>query len=155
MGTVSLCTTRSEPKPFKVLVPNAIFLGHFSICACHPCAGAMLIFSVSFQFFRMIPEGNPIWSVGLCRSFVMGLEILQVQDLGTRSGQRARGPQPSLGQHFYHEVLTAVLQKVESVHHSHQGVQAGHTAQQTLAIVLLGRPAHGRQQNNTLALART
>ena len=22
---------------------------HFSICACHPCAGAMLIFSVSFQ----------------------------------------------------------------------------------------------------------
>jgi hypothetical protein len=32
---------------------------HFSICACHPCAGAMLIFSVSFQFYRMIPEGNP------------------------------------------------------------------------------------------------
>ncbi len=25
-------------------------LVHFSICACHPCAGAMLIFSVSFQF---------------------------------------------------------------------------------------------------------
>ena len=25
---------------------------HFSICACHPCAGAMLIFSVSFQFFN-------------------------------------------------------------------------------------------------------
>jgi hypothetical protein len=25
----------------------------FSICACHPCAGAMLIFSVSFQFFRI------------------------------------------------------------------------------------------------------
>ena len=23
---------------------------HFSICACHPCAGAMLVFSVSFQF---------------------------------------------------------------------------------------------------------
>ena len=23
---------------------------HFSICVCHPCAGAMLIFSVSFQF---------------------------------------------------------------------------------------------------------
>ncbi len=23
---------------------------HFSICACHPCAGAMLIFPVSFQF---------------------------------------------------------------------------------------------------------
>ena len=26
---------------------------HVSICACHPCAGAMLIFSVSFQFLRM------------------------------------------------------------------------------------------------------
>ena len=23
---------------------------HFSICACHPSAGAMLIFSASFQF---------------------------------------------------------------------------------------------------------
>ena len=34
-------------------------LVHFSICACHPCAGAMQIFSVSFQFYRMIPEGNP------------------------------------------------------------------------------------------------
>ena len=32
---------------------NKIIYGfclHFSICACHPCAGAMLIFSVSFQF---------------------------------------------------------------------------------------------------------
>ena len=33
-------------------VPYTVFLFflHFSICACHPCAGAMLIFSVSFQF---------------------------------------------------------------------------------------------------------
>ena len=31
----------------------------FSICACHPCAGATLIFSESFRFQRMIPEGNP------------------------------------------------------------------------------------------------
>ena len=30
---------------------------HFSMCACHPCAVAMLIFSASFQFRRMIPEG--------------------------------------------------------------------------------------------------
>ena len=30
----------------------------FSICACHACAGAMLIFSASFQFYRMIPEGK-------------------------------------------------------------------------------------------------
>ena len=35
-------------------------LVHFSICACHPCARAMLIFSVSFQFYRMIPERNPM-----------------------------------------------------------------------------------------------
>ena len=32
---------------------------HFSICACHPCAGAMLILSASFQSQRTIPEGNP------------------------------------------------------------------------------------------------
>ena len=32
---------------------------HSSSCACHPCAGAMLIFCVSFQVWRMIPEGNP------------------------------------------------------------------------------------------------
>ena len=34
-------------------------LDHFSICACHPCAGAMLIFSVSFQFYRMSPKWRP------------------------------------------------------------------------------------------------
>ena len=32
-------------------------LVHFSIRACHPCAGAMLLFSVSFQFYRRIPFG--------------------------------------------------------------------------------------------------
>jgi len=35
-------------------------LDHFSICACHPCAGAMLIFSVSFQFYRMSPKGQTL-----------------------------------------------------------------------------------------------
>ena len=52
--------------PFSAEVDYAVFnskvLVHFSICASHPCAGAMLIFSISFQFYRMIPEGNPsIW----------------------------------------------------------------------------------------------
>jgi len=32
------------------------FWNHFSICACHPCAGAMLIFSVSFQFYQILSE---------------------------------------------------------------------------------------------------
>ena len=45
-----------DPKQFLHVRVNCL---HFSICACHPCAGAMLIFSVSFQFQRMIPEGNP------------------------------------------------------------------------------------------------
>jgi hypothetical protein len=36
-------------------------LNHFSICACHPCAGVMLIFSVSFQFYRMSPKRR--WGV--------------------------------------------------------------------------------------------
>ena len=31
-------------------------LDHFSICACHPWERATLIFSVSFQFYRMSPE---------------------------------------------------------------------------------------------------
>jgi hypothetical protein len=34
------------------------FWNHFSIYACHPCAGAMLIFSVSFQFYQMSPKGR-------------------------------------------------------------------------------------------------
>ena len=34
---------------------------HFSIRACHPCAGAMPIFFVALQFKRMIPEGKPQW----------------------------------------------------------------------------------------------
>ncbi len=37
-------------------------LDHFSICACHPCAGAMLIFSVSFQFYQMSPKRRKPWS---------------------------------------------------------------------------------------------
>ena len=40
---------RNHPNPSRPI------LIHFSMCACHPCAGAMLIFSVSFQFYRMIP----------------------------------------------------------------------------------------------------
>ena len=32
----------------------------FSIFACHPCAGAMLIFSVSFQFLRMMPKHSDL-----------------------------------------------------------------------------------------------
>ena len=49
------------------------FLVHFSICACHPCAGAMLIFSVSFQFYRMIPEFRA-WGSGhsICRARIPG-----------------------------------------------------------------------------------
>ena len=47
------------PRPLAFRSPPANCL-HCSICACHPRAGAMLIFSVSFQIvFRMIPEGNP------------------------------------------------------------------------------------------------
>ena len=36
---------------------------YFSIYACHPCAGAMLIFSVSFQFLRMAGEPAPTRSI--------------------------------------------------------------------------------------------
>ena len=48
---------------------------HFSICARHPCAGAMLVFPIPFQFSRMIPEeglGLRGWGLG-CR--VKGLGV--------------------------------------------------------------------------------
>ena len=31
----------------------------FSVCACHPCAGAMLNFSVSFRIDRVVLNRNP------------------------------------------------------------------------------------------------
>ena len=34
---------------------------HFSICACHPCAGGMLIFPVSFLFFTDDPRRESTW----------------------------------------------------------------------------------------------
>jgi hypothetical protein len=52
--------SKGLPRPFQ-LKGNAMVVGKnakksryiFSNCACHPCAGAMLIFSVSFQFYIM------------------------------------------------------------------------------------------------------
>ena len=43
---------QDPPERFHSSFPCSCFKNclHFSICACHPCAGAMLIFSVSFQF---------------------------------------------------------------------------------------------------------
>ena len=43
VDTEGRCSLEAGPKRKKNCV-------RFSICACHPCAGAMLIFSVSFQF---------------------------------------------------------------------------------------------------------
>ena len=43
----------------RILAPLHTGIVYTSICACHPCAGAMLIFSASFQVSRMTPEGNP------------------------------------------------------------------------------------------------
>ena len=55
-GEVS-CTGATHRNICRCMVPLGDQTGdpqknclHFSICACHPCAGAMLIFSVSFQF---------------------------------------------------------------------------------------------------------
>jgi hypothetical protein len=46
----------TQQKEFGEIKEEKKNLDHFSICACHPCAGAMLIFSVSFQFYRMSPK---------------------------------------------------------------------------------------------------
>ena len=46
-------------------------LDHFAICACHSCAGAMLIFYVSFQFYQMSPKRiHNVFHVGLLRKYV-------------------------------------------------------------------------------------
>ena len=41
---------------FRFRNPVVTVSSSFPICACHPSAGGMLILSVSFQFYRMIPE---------------------------------------------------------------------------------------------------
>ena len=59
---------------------------HFSMCACHPCAGALLIFSASFQVQRMIPEGNPT------RSRFLPSTIRQnLRNRGSQAAREARG----------------------------------------------------------------
>ena len=53
-------------------------LDHFSICACHPCAGAMLIFSVSFQFYQMSPKGHLLhvaWAIYSVKSLVISGDV--------------------------------------------------------------------------------
>ena len=59
-------------------------LVHFSICACHPCAGAMLIFSVSFQFYRMIPEGESgKWCISYVHVVPAHATILHISKMTT------------------------------------------------------------------------
>ena len=52
IGLVSISDTNHTNNPVCLCL-------HFSICACHPCAGAMPIFPVPFQLKRMNPEGTP------------------------------------------------------------------------------------------------
>ena len=47
--------------PGRVAVNSCL---HFSICAWHPCAGAMLIFSVSFQVSRSNCLNGAAWADG-------------------------------------------------------------------------------------------
>ena len=54
----------------------------FSICACHPCAGAMLIFSVSFQFLRMTPKGSTGIAVFLTIYSILKWKIRNTVRLG-------------------------------------------------------------------------
>ena len=48
--------------PLLRVITGCRYRLHFSMCACHPCAGAMLTLSVSFKSKRMIPEGNPCFT---------------------------------------------------------------------------------------------
>ncbi len=49
--------TEPQDAPIYAAFKNLKNSEHFSICACHPCAGAVLIFSVSFRFYRIFHEG--------------------------------------------------------------------------------------------------
>ena len=51
------------PTGGKHIEDNNVYLVHFSICACHLCAGAILILSASFQRYRVFPKGNPEVSI--------------------------------------------------------------------------------------------
>ena len=62
-------------------------LDHFSICACHPCAGAMLIFSVSFQFYRMSPKRQTLC---VCPWYINAEFSLCVVDVGRVCWERRR-----------------------------------------------------------------
>ncbi len=52
----SIIKLPGQPDPCALGVRTKPKSDTFSIFACHPCAGAMLIFSVSFQFLRMMPK---------------------------------------------------------------------------------------------------
>ena len=59
---VALCRSllsSSRVNKQKTILPLRKKLGILVDFTCLPCAGAMLTFSVLFQFYRMIPEGNP------------------------------------------------------------------------------------------------
>jgi hypothetical protein len=61
-------------------------LDHFSIYACHPCAGAMLIFSVSFQFYRMSRRTNS--NLRICT--IHSSSQLKLSDVGRICSQLKR-----------------------------------------------------------------
>ena len=55
-------------------VPSQLDLVHFTISACHPYAGTMLINTVSFQSYQMIPEGNYHHNTSLTSGNLVGLK---------------------------------------------------------------------------------
>ncbi len=58
----SIIKLPGQPDPCALGVRTKPKSDTFSIFACHPCAGAMLIFSVSFQFLRMMPKHSGLGS---------------------------------------------------------------------------------------------
>ena len=69
----------------------------FSIFACHPCAGAMLIFSVSFQFLRMTPKSSELTKA---HSFIRGSRgrANHLLDWGAQASfrQSKKAPRPGI-----------------------------------------------------------
>jgi len=66
----------SEPRVSLLPLPRSKSNNgyHFLTCACHPCAGAMLIFSVSFQFLTDDPRKEPKTHLCMFQICVLRLE---------------------------------------------------------------------------------
>ena len=97
------------------------------LIACHPCAGAMLIFSVSFQFFDVSRRSKPI----ICMDYMDKLTLIR--------SYAAMGAK--------HGLLSENCQQSRSIFHQGSAVQTNNGSQTSEAQVRLScKPHHEHEQ---------